>query len=128
MPQYSGQLTSRFDDVYPAPYLTVRITWDGQFADLPALLDSGADLSFIPGYLIGTLGMQKVSELPISGFNSPEAQQDTYVVRMEFDGFSFGSVEVAATTYPFCLIGRDVLSDLVTLLDGPGGTFTLTGP
>lgn len=128
MPEHSGALTSPFSDVYPGPYVTVRITWDGSHADIPGLIDSGADLSFVPVYLVGTLGMQKVSELPVKGIKGPEEDQDTYVVRMEFHGFTFESIEVATTDYPFCLIGRDVLSQLVTELDGPGSTFKLTGP
>lgn len=128
MPQHSYRLESRFGDVYPAPYVTVRITWDGQYADLPGLIDSGADFSFVPEYLVGTLGMQKVSELPIRGIDGPERDRDTYIVRMEFHGFSYASVEVATTDFAFCLIGRDVLNDLVTELDGPGLQFRLTGP
>jgi hypothetical protein len=126
MPQYSGALTSPFNDVYPGPYLTVRISWNGNSADRPGLIDSGADLSFVPNDLVSVLGMQKVSELPVRGIRGPEEDQDTYIVRMEFHGFSFASVEVATIDYPFCLIGRDVLSDLVTELDGPGLQFKLS--
>jgi hypothetical protein len=128
VPEHSGALTSPFDDAYPGPYVFVRITWDGSYAEVPGLIDTGADLSFVPSFLVSTLGMQKVSELDVSGILGPQQEQDTYIVRLQFHGFTFESVEVALTNFGFCLIGRDVLGQLVTEMDGPAGTFRLTAP
>jgi hypothetical protein len=128
MPTYNGRLERRFDDVYPAPYLTVRIHWRGQHRDLPGLIDSGADQSVIPGFVVAALAIEKASEVPIAGVSGIAELQDTYVVDMELPGYFVGALEVSTTGWPFVLVGRDVLSDLVTELDGASLTFAFTAP
>lgn len=128
MPTYHGRVESRFDDVYPAPYLTVRIFWRGQHRDLPGLIDSGADQSMIPAFVVPALGIEKASDVLIGGVIGEDEEQDTYVIDMDVAGHFVGAVEVAATRWPFVLVGRDVLNDFITELDGPASTFALTVP
>lgn len=112
-------------DVYPGPYVQARLAWGGQFRDLPALIDSGADQSTIPMVTAQTLQLQKISEVYVEDANGGSQQRDVVVVDLSFHGFSVPALAVAATDYPVILIGRDVLNDLVTEIDGPGQTFTL---
>ena len=128
MPSYSGNLTSRLGEIYPAPYVTVRLSWRGQSRDLPGLLDSGADQTVIPKVTAQALALQKISEVIVEDANGGARAQDVFVTDMEFHGFAVRALPVAATDYPVILIGRDVLNDLVTELNGPGQTLTLTGP
>jgi hypothetical protein len=47
-------------------------------------------------------------------------------VEWKWPGMPWTAVEVAATRWPFVAIGRDVLNDVVTYLDGPALTFART--
>jgi predicted aspartyl protease len=128
MPTYTAKLESRLGEDYPAPYVTVRVSWQGQFRDLPGLIDSGADGTTIPKFLVSVLNLVKIDEVTIDDANGGSQEQDLVVADIELHGFSISALPVAATEYPFVLIGRDILSQLVTELNGPAATLTLTGP
>jgi len=112
-------------DAYPGPYVRARLAWGGQFRDLPALIDSGADQTTIPGVTAQALQLQKISEVYVEDANGGSQQRDVVVVDLSFHGFGVQALPVAATDYPVILIGRDVLNDLVTEIDGPRQSFTL---
>jgi hypothetical protein len=82
----------------------------------------------IPRSLVTTLTIEKASDILIGGVIGEDEEQDSYVVDMELPGYFAGAVEVAATRYPFVIVGRDVLHELVTHIDGPARTFALTAP
>lgn len=126
MPSYSGTLTSRMGEAYPAPYVAVRLGWRGRFRDLPGLLDSGADQSLIPEVTAQALGLQKIAEVIVEDANGGSQERDVFVADLDFHGFSVTALPVAATDFPVILIGRDVLNDLVAELNGPPLTFTLS--
>jgi len=90
------------------------------------LIDSGADQSTIPKITAQALGLQKISEVVVEDANGGSREQDVFVVDLEIHGRSVAALPVAATDFPVILIGRDVLNDLLTELNGPGLTFTLT--
>src|SRR5712691_2977418 len=126
MPSYQGRLTTKFPgEVYPAPYVAARIEWRGEHRDLPGLIDSGADQSVIPLLTAEALRLQKIDEVDVEDANGGSERRDVVVINFEFHGFTVAALPVAATDYPVMLIGRDVLSDLVTELNGPTETFTL---
>lgn len=126
MPSHQGRLTSPMGEVYPAPYVAARLSWRGQSRDLPGLIDSGADQSTIPRITAQALGLQKIAEVWVEDANGGSRQQDVFVVDLAFHGFVVTALPVAATDFPVILIGRDVLSDLVTELNGPTQIFKLT--
>lgn len=128
MPTYTASPESRLGEEYPAPYVTVRVSWRGQSRDLPGLIDSGADGTTIPRFLVGVLNLEKIDDVTIDDANGGSREEDLVVADIELHGFSMTALPVAATDYPFILIGRDILSQLVTELNGPAITFSLTGP
>lgn len=119
-------LTTPLGEVYPAPYVSVRVSWQGQYRDLPGLIDSGADQSTIPKITALALQLQKISEVVVEDANGGSEEQDVFVANLEFHGLTVLSLPIAATNFPVILIGRDVLSDLVVEMNGPGRTFALT--
>lgn len=126
MPEFQGQLTTKFpDEQYPAPYVAMRVEWRGETRDLLALVDSGADHSVIPALTAHAMRLQKIAEIEMTDANGHRETRDVFTVNLEFHGFSVRALPIAATDYPTILIGRDVLSDWVTELNGPAGTFTL---
>jgi predicted aspartyl protease len=128
MPTYTATLESRLGEDYPAPYVTVRVSWRGQSRDLPGLIDSGADGTTIPKFLVGALSLEKIDDVTVDDANGGSREEALVVADIELHGFSIASLPVAATDYMFVLIGRDILSQLLTELNGPAVTFTLNGP
>lgn len=126
MPSHHGNLTSPLGEIFPAPYVAARISWRGQSRDLPGLIDSGADQSTIPKITAQALGLQKISDVTIEDANGGSEEQEVFVVDLEFHGRGVATLPVAATDFPVVLIGRDVLNDLLTELNGPPLVFTLT--
>jgi hypothetical protein len=79
-------------------------------------------------FAVGPLNLEKIGEVTVEDANGNSEEQDVFAADMEFHGFSIKALPVAATRHAFILIGRDILSWLVTELNGPAVTFTLTGP
>jgi predicted aspartyl protease len=50
------------------------------------------------------------------------------VADIEFEGIQFPAVSILADEYPIALIGRDLLNELNTMLEGPAQRFSLTRP
>lgn len=128
MPTHTARLESRLGESYPAPYVTVAVGWRGQSRDLPGLIDSGADGTTIPKFLVGVLNLEKIDDVTIDDANGGSRTEDLVVADIALHGFSIVALPVAAIDYPFILIGRDILTHLVTELNGPAVTFTLSGP
>jgi hypothetical protein len=79
-------------------------------------------------FAVGPLNLERIGEVTVEDANGNSEEQDVFAADMEFHGFSIKALPVAATRHAFILIGRDILSWLVTELNGPAVTFTLTGP
>lgn len=113
-------------ETYAGPYVAARLSWRGQFRDLPGLIDSGAEQTLIPNVTAQALGLQKISEVYVEDANGGSQERDVFVVDLNFNGLAIASLPVAATDFPVILIGRDVLNDVVTELNGPGQTFSIS--
>jgi predicted aspartyl protease len=92
------------------------------------MIDSGADATTIPKFLVSVLSLEKIDDVTIDDANGGSRVEDLVVADVELHGFSIAALPVAATDYRFILIGRDILSQLVTELNGPAITFSLSGP
>lgn len=127
MSRFAGRLTTKFPgESYPGPYVLARIDWRGASRDVQALIDCGADQSLIPLVTAEALKLQQIDEVEIYDANGNSEPRPVFAVNLAFHGFSVAALPVAATNYPIMLIGRDVLSSLVTELNGPEQTFSLT--
>ncbi len=115
--QYVAEVTP------PAPfvYATVRHAKRDLLSDeIPALLDSGADRSVIPGKLIGQLHLSPLREILVGGLGTNQYTLDTFSVILQIRHVQPFRVEVAAhPDESYILLGRDVLNQLRIVLDGP---------
>lgn len=124
MPRYLDP----FGDGHPGPYVTLRVTWGGGSRDLLALVDSGADGSQIPDVTAQALGLQQIDTQTVIDANGNSQDRPVYVVNAEFEGFTFDFVEVVGSDYPIALVGRDVLNELITTLNGPASVVDFVRP
>jgi hypothetical protein len=119
------------DYVPPAPVLEIRLALPGEsFAvgPLTALLDTGADANIVPLRHIQPLGAQIEDRRYLRSPWGERRPVYTYLLDIEVAGLRLPSIEVVADeTGDEVVVGRDVLNRLRITLDGPAGTFDVTG-
>ncbi len=109
----------------PAPFVHVTIRPPDRrtaLADLPALLDTAADISVIPAAIAEQLGLVPLGEVRISGFDGRLTSVLTFLVELTLRQFEPKAVRVVAgKDEPYVLLGRDILNAYRVVLDGPQG-------
>lgn len=107
----------------PAPFVHVSVhspNLGAAASDLPALLDTAADVSVIPAVVAEKLALVPLGEVPIGGFDGRVTWVRTFLVQIAPRGFEPTTVRVVASRdEPHVLLGRDVLNAYRILLDGP---------
>jgi predicted aspartyl protease len=87
---------------------------------VPAQIDTGADLSVIPGRLVEELRLIPLDSVSALGFGGHLLTLPTYLVELQIRELDPIAVKVLASQEePYALLGRDVLNRFAILLDGP---------
>lgn len=86
---------------------------------LPALIDTGADLSTVPPDTIDRLGLVQLDEIPVASYRGETILTATYLVRLYIGSWSLEAIEVIASGEEYAILGRDVLNHFRIILDGP---------
>jgi len=86
--------------------------------EVNALIDSGASLSVIPETIVTKLGLIPQTTVKVKGWDGSESEEDAYYVNVIFETNQFDLIKVLATKRNFALIGRDILNQLILLLNG----------
>jgi hypothetical protein len=118
MPAYDG---ASFEPPAPLAYVTLRNPAAAAVvADVPLLIDSGADVTLIPAHVVSSL---RLTALPgrryeLAGFAggtvlAPVVRLDLLFCRRTFRG-QFALIDQA-----WGILGRNVLNAVAILLDGP---------
>ena len=115
-------------DLFPGPYMDLRVSWHGNTRSMLGLLDSGADQSIVPDQVARALGLTQIDEVDVEDANGGSERRAVYAADLEFDGHSVTALPMAGTDYPIVLLGRDVLNGFRAVLDGPAQEFTLSKP
>lgn len=97
-------------------------------ASLSGKLDSGADVCAVPEHLVLELGLPPVRRVRAAGFGGVLEEMTAYRIDVEVAGKVARRVEALTTRRPYAIIGRNVLSGFVFMLDGPGGSWELRAP
>jgi hypothetical protein len=90
-----------------------------------AKIDTVADGSVIPGELVISMGLIDFDKMVTISFDGREERQLTYLVDFLFAGRIFTDIEVVTSPISYALLGRDILNQLVTKLDGPRLVFEI---
>ena len=129
MPRLTTAYDTPFEKGTPGPYIKARITrGDGSNSvELPALLDTGSDITLVPRHTIEGLGLQLVTDdlelHDATGRTISDAGM--YHARIEFGGLPVHDLGVAPTDSAIIYIGRDVLDDYIATFDGPRQSATV---
>jgi hypothetical protein len=107
----------------PTPFVHVslrRPIGDEAISDLPAQLDTAADLTVVPLGVVERLGLVPFDAVPVLGFGGILSNAPTFLVRLSLSGQDPVALEVlGSAAEPHVLLGRDVLNRHRFVLDGP---------
>jgi hypothetical protein len=112
----------------PAPVADVIITHPVSSANSGVLrgkLDTGADLSVIPEFLVLQLSLGVRSHIWVRSFDGSFSQRPVYYVRFRFEGHDLPTMRCIAADRRNVLVGRNVLNRFIIILDGKNLRFDL---
>lgn len=98
--------------------------------DASALIDTGASHTFVSNHILKALDLKPVGVTKFRGVSQDDETEDAaeYSVQLRFNNGRQSEVIAVGAELGGkigCLIGRDILSDLVLVYDGPAGEFEL---
>jgi len=122
MPEYSAK---QFDPPAPVANVTLRNPATGDsFADVPMLIDTGADTTLLPVYAVEQLGIEpdKDAVFEVQGFDGEIKLVKVVKLELFFLDKKFTG-EFLLVERPMGILGRNVLNNICLLFDGPRGTW-----
>ena len=108
--------------VPPAPFVYIdcqRPLESTERLTLPALIDTGADLSTLPPDAIQRLQLIPLDEIPVASYRGDTVLATTYLVQIHVGSWTIEAVEIIAGGEEHAILGRDVLNQFHIILDGP---------
>lgn len=112
----------------PAPlaFLTLR-TLDGRdlsIPTVPALVDTGADVTLLPRWAVEQLGLspQPDASVKLAWFDGSTRSADAVELEASFHGGRFQG-RYALIDQPHGIVGRNILNHFRLLFDGPAKTW-----
>jgi len=115
----------------PAPVLQkVKISNEyrkKESEELKGLIDSGAFMTVIPFEYVNRLELIPNGIQKVRGYDNKVSFENKYLVRISFKGFNFDK-DVISTNRSTILIGRDVINELLVILDGKNLQFDIQDP
>jgi predicted aspartyl protease len=114
----------------PAPSLLLNLAHPvtgTRVENISALADSGADQTVIPSRLVDELGLPKLDQEVVRGFDGAPQILGVYAIVMQVRDLA--PIEITVIASPritYAIIGRDVLNRYTVTLDGRKEMLTIT--
>ena len=108
----------------PAPAFYAMVSYAGNLATVPALIDTGADFSVIPHKVAVLLGLRQFSEKEVIGSMGDSQTRPVFKADLTFLDSSISNQSLVSLERRIhMLIGRDILNQYKTVFDGPNLQF-----
>ncbi|MFT5196642.1 MAG: putative aspartyl protease [Cellvibrionaceae bacterium] len=126
------KLHFEYDRRYLPSAPVIPITIDGYSTDadpitVQALIDSGADGTMLPSRILRRIGASFVDSVHMSGVSGISQSIDQFLVRITIGDTVIGGIEALSVSNQMeAIIGRDVLNQLVVVLDGLASEITIS--
>lgn len=116
--------------VPPAPVVPVvaSVPWatvTPSAQEFSALCDTGADLTFVPTWVIEKLGLVEVDEIQVRGYEGPPKPKPIFAAHLTVVGSQPKVMRVSSIDTARGILGRDILNSLRLGLNGPESTLVL---
>lgn len=113
----------------PAPVFEVSlsspISQQGEIIRIPALLDSGADITVIPQNIAQQLQLKYVDEISAAGYDGIAQKVFVYSAKIIFDNLGDFIIRVITSGEEHVLVGRDILNKWSVFLKGRDKVFEI---
>jgi len=106
----------------PAPMLSITVSGvvrSRPRVTVPALIDTGSDITAVPAELAEKLRLYEFGRLQIEGVHGVTSPVYTYEARLAHAERTAREIEVILTHLPFVILGRDWLQNYYLCLNGP---------
>jgi hypothetical protein len=99
--------------------VVVRGPTNASVVNVPLLVDTGSDVSFLPADAVDAVGAAlSPSSCAVESFNGMRASYEETTASIEFLGYRFRG-QFLVTPAGYGILGRKILNVLVLTLDGP---------
>lgn len=116
-------MIAAYNPDYQPPFPALQIVLREESArsgPFPALLDSGADGTFVPTDLLEEIGAQESKSVIVRSYFGERRKANLYIVGIQIEEIYLPGVYVVGDdTATEIILGRDVLNKLSLFLDGP---------
>ena len=106
-----------------APIVEIIITHPTKIGNqdrVMALIDSGADATMLPINILNKVGARFIETRQLRGRAGQQLVGDTYLVSIQLGPFNLHGIHAVALREGFeAVLGRDVLNQLIIVLNGP---------
>lgn len=90
----------------------------GKAFKIPAILDTGADVTCIPYEHLRALGEKIYEYVELTGVAGTEKAKK-YFIDLKIADCTFANHSVVSVNLPFAILGRDIINNYTVILDGP---------
>ena len=109
-----------YDPPFPQLVVSLRNSRDDRLGPFPALLDSGADVTFIPTSLLEQLSRWRGEEANVRGHFGEYQPVRLYLISIQVNALQQPCLYVVGDDFgDEIILGRDALNKLPLFLDGP---------
>lgn len=113
----------------PAPFVHVSLQGlegTAAIADLPAQLDTAADITVVPTVLVERLGLVPFGIVQVSSFGGILTTVCTFLARVQIRSHEPVVIKIVSSAEePHVLLGRDLANRYRVVLDGPRGVLEI---
>lgn len=113
----------------PAPVLEVSLSSPVSQAEvikIPAILDSGADMTVIPQNIVQQLQLKYVDEISAVGYEGIVKKTFVYSTKIIFENIGNFIIRVITSDNDHALIGRDIINKWSVFLKGRDKIFEIS--
>lgn len=107
----------------PAPFVLLNIAAVGSdrwLTDIPALADTGADVTVVTAAVVAALGLEALDEVATIGLGGEVVGRSSHAVRLVVRDLPAVELEVVGSAdWGYVILGRDVLNRYRVVFDGP---------
>ena len=116
----------------PAPALEVSLSipipsLSDQIVKSPALIDTGADITSIPIWIVEELKLTRIDITKVRGYSDTEDKPtNVYTVKIHIENLGDFIIRTIASYDNYVLVGRDILNKWSLFLKGPSEIFEIS--